>query len=68
MDSSEEEFEEEGDDSPMSLVLVSTKPAPTPATVTASRSSDGTTSVVAAQSQGTTANNQSYRSTPHKSE
>ena len=68
MDSSEEEFEGEGDDSPMSPVLVSTTPAPATATVTASRSSDGNTSVIASQSQGTTANNQSYRSTPRKSE
>lgn len=68
MDSSEEEFEGEGDNSPMSPVLVSTTPAPATATVTASRSSNGNTSVIASQSQGTTANNQSYRSTPRKSE
>ena len=61
MDSSEEE---EGDDSPMSPVLV--YPKSTARTATAAATSD-TTSVSAVQGQGM-ANNQSYRSTPQKPE
>ena len=63
MDSSEEE---EGDDSPMSPILVYPMAKPTPEAAAASRSSD-TTSVTAIQGQGT-ANSQSIRSTPQKSE